>query len=160
MPGRAGARGGRIDSGCPMANAARGGRTLPAGGAVVLRVTRRARGLRRGEGAGLPQQDELLQPAENAYQAGDDQVMHRRWNPDTLLLCLRIAAQAGDPVAQDGGWSGHSSYTNRRTIVEQGNFALEEIFFLRGGRGDQSKGSLLFVDKKKQKNFIRLLGAS
>ena len=81
---------------------ARKRRAKPAGDAMMRCALCRAEGLRRGQATGLPEQEHLLQAAENAHQAGDDQRVDGRRQPDTLLLRLRIGAQAGDLVAQEG----------------------------------------------------------
>ncbi len=78
-----------------------GGGVLRAGVAGALRVPvggmgGGVAGLGRGEGAGLPQQDELLQPGEKPGEAGQNQGV------ETALCCLCRGggAQAGETVDQ------------------------------------------------------------
>ena len=76
----------------------RGGPLL-AGSSVALR---RGAGLRRGENAGLPELDELFQAAEDAGQAGDDQVVDGGRDEGAPLLCVHGIVHAGDLVAEGG----------------------------------------------------------
>ena len=56
----------------------------------------------RREIAGLPEQEELFQTAENAREACHDERVHGIRNPGARLQHLRGAAQAGDPFAEGG----------------------------------------------------------
>ena len=99
----------------PAARGAGGAAFAGAGldGAVLARAGRRGRG-RKGEreGAGLPQGEELLQPAEDAGEDGGDRGVDRRWQPDAVLPHLRIAAQVGELVAEGGGLVFHAADIN------------------------------------------------
>ena len=57
----------------------------------------------RGEGAGLPEADEVLKPAKEAGEAGHDEGVQGCRQPATGRLRLRREAHAGDGVGQ-GGW--------------------------------------------------------
>ena len=66
--------------------------TAVAGTRLVARLTGALAGRRggvadrrRGEKAGLPEQDELLQTAENARENGRDHGVQRRRQPSTIL---------------------------------------------------------------------------
>ncbi|MCC6720388.1 MAG: hypothetical protein IT555_21130 [Acetobacteraceae bacterium] len=58
-----------------------------------------AAGGRRGELAGLPQQDDLLQPAEEAGEAGHDEGAQ---GPDPRLVRFGGVAQGGELLGQGG----------------------------------------------------------
>ena len=55
-----------------------------------------------GEGAGLPEQDQLLQSAEQANEAGDDQGVQRIRQPAGRVVRLGGDAQAGELGGQEG----------------------------------------------------------
>ena len=76
--------------------------TWRACGVRVHRADCRRDGERKDELAGLPLLDEVLQPAENAHQAGDDQGVQRRRHPDMPPLCGASGTQAGELLAQGG----------------------------------------------------------
>ena len=77
-------------------------------GARMPRVRAMCRALRRlaaggqGQISGLPKQEDLLQPAEQAGQARHDQGMQCIRQPATVLLRARGGAEAGELGAQRG----------------------------------------------------------
>ena len=92
--------GGRAER-CRVAGGMGGGRATVACGAAAGRAMRRGAGRRdgclgNGESAGLPEQEKLLQAAENARQEGSDQGVER---PGMRVLSLRCCAEAGEVVA-------------------------------------------------------------
>jgi len=56
----------------------------------------------RGEVAGLPEQDELFQPADEAREAGHDEGVQCRGQPIRCHVRGRAGAKAAEVVAQDG----------------------------------------------------------
>ena len=56
----------------------------------------------RGEGAGLPELEDLFQAGEETGEDGHDERVDRLGNPGALLLCPHSAVQAGDLVAEGG----------------------------------------------------------
>ena len=87
--------------GGPAGPIARRGRDSRAERDNGFRVQRDAGGGKR-ERAGLPEPKELLQPAENARQAGHDQSVHRVRQPGTRLLRPEGVVELGQLVGQRG----------------------------------------------------------
>ena len=106
---------------------------------------------RRGEETVLPELDHLFQAAEDAGEAGDDQGVDGVWNPGVILLCQHSFAQAGDLGAEGGGVGFMRSIITNLTKDCKGKFRGGSVFLKMKSEGK----SLLFVNKKKQKNFIR-----
>ena len=68
---------------------------------------------RRGQAAGLPEGEDLLQAAEDAGQAGHDEGVDGVQNPGAVLRPgPRDIAQAGELFAQGGWLILHAAYTN------------------------------------------------
>ena len=75
------------------------------GGAMVAAVGVGAMarvGLNGGKLAGLPEQEDLFQPAEQAGEASHDQGVHGRGYPGRAFVRRGGEAHAGKPVAQRG----------------------------------------------------------
>ena len=68
--------------------------------------------MRRGELAGLPELEDLLEAGENAAEGGDDEGVDGGRNPGALLLCQHGAVQAGDLVAEGGCMCFHATDDN------------------------------------------------
>ena len=82
-------------------------------GAGLKRAGLKGAGLGRGESAGLPEPEELLQAAENAGKNGGNQGVYGRRAPGTLLQPRpRRAAQAGELVAEGKCVCFHGENTN------------------------------------------------
>jgi len=77
-------------------------RDVPAGGFTACAGALGAARLRRGELAGLPEQEYLFQAGEDAGQTGHDEGVDGNRNPGARLRFLRDAAQAGELVAEGG----------------------------------------------------------
>ena len=89
------------------------GARVPLGGAMGGVRRGGARGGGKREVAGLPEQEELLQAAENAGENGGNQGVYSRRAPGTLLLPRpRRAAQAGELVAEGKCVCFHGEDTN------------------------------------------------
>ena len=68
---------------------------------------------RRGQAAGLPEGEDLLQAAEDAGQAGHDEGVDGVQNPGAVLpRGPRDVAQAGELFAQGGWLILHTAHTN------------------------------------------------
>ena len=87
--------------------------------------------------------------AENADEAGDDQGVKRLRNPDAVLLHLHAAAQMGDLVAEGRRGAFHGGIITNYNPMVKGKMWVMGKFSEDGGKG----GSLLFVNKKKQKKL-------
>ena len=72
-------------------------------GGLVERGRRVGGVLERGELAGLPEQDHLLQAAEEAGEAGHDEGVQCGGQPSPCLVRLRCGAQAGQLAGEGGG---------------------------------------------------------
>ena len=126
-----------------------------AGGVPACGGAGRRAGWGRGKFASLPEQDELLQAGEDAGQAGEDEGVNSLGNPGAPLLRPHSAVQAGDLVAEgEGGVFHGADYSDIYLRKQEKNFISGKIFVAEG-RGKARGESLLFVNKKKQKNFIR-----
>ena len=92
----------------------------------------RAGGWRR-HSAGLPQGQELLQAAEDAGENGGDGGVDGRGNPDTVLPPgLRIAAQAGESLAEGGGLVLHARIITNGLRENKEKFTIVGIFSKAG----------------------------
>jgi hypothetical protein len=81
------------------------------------------------------------QPPQHRQQAQDDREDHGiQTESRTPGVCRQILPQAGEPVGQCGEGMGHVNFNNSHSGGRQGIFS--------------GRKSLLFVNKKKQKNFM------
>ncbi|MCC6718681.1 MAG: hypothetical protein IT555_12420 [Acetobacteraceae bacterium] len=97
---------GRVGVAGPLAGGARDAGAVRTHDAVVdaaLMGAARRGARRQGKLAGLPELDELFQPAEQPGEAGDDHGVQGRRQPAMRVVRRDGGAHAGDLISQRGG---------------------------------------------------------
>ena len=107
---------------------------------------------RRGERAGLPELEHLLQAGENALQGGEDQGNDGVWTPGAILPCLHDAMLAGDLSAEGEVLMLHANRYNKRIVGEQGKNRRGWGNFRREGKGKDSS----FCEQKEAKKLYSM----